>query len=84
MLEMIGVMVVTMVNHSAPMIMTMTTMMVVTVPVNTKVSFYAALYHLSKWNKTFKYVSNMQKLSLNQTYIYNKNFFLKQIKKCLD
>ena len=37
MLQIVGVMVVTMVNLSAPMIMTMTTMMVTTVPVNLKV-----------------------------------------------
>ena len=44
MLEILGVMVITMVNHSAPMIMTMTIMMV-TVPVDTKVSKDSSMYY---------------------------------------
>ena len=44
MLKTIGVVVVTMVNLSAPMIMTMT-IMVVTVPVNTKVSEDSSMYY---------------------------------------
>ena len=50
MLEMIGVMVVTMVNPLPLMIMTMTTI-ISTVPKDLKVSFCAAYYHVSEYKK---------------------------------